>query len=261
MLQDEIDNYMLGTDNLFSGDYGSFGYWANQLGGLLSGGSGSSDKLNLGSLLASGAGGVAGLLGGGGGSRPTGYQGKVPKFTATREQVPYAADPNRRPGSAGRRYFTDMVYTPVAPAEASPAAPIDTPAGGGDGGGDGGGTTNLEYDPNQAGNSGGGAHGGYVGYAQGGLMGLAQGGSAGYYLGGKTDGMADKVPAVIDDTQPAKLGHGEFVVPADVVGFLGSGNSEAGADVLYKMMDRIRQNAHGNKKQIKPANLKKTLPA
>lgn len=101
------------------------------------------------------------------------------------------------------------------------------------------------------------------GNAQGGLIGLARGGSTGQprFLAGGTDGMADKIPATIENSQPAKLGHGEFVIPADVVGFLGSGNSEAGAKVLYSMMDRVRKNAHGSKKQIKPANLKKTLPA
>jgi hypothetical protein len=101
------------------------------------------------------------------------------------------------------------------------------------------------------------------GAAQGGLIGLARGGSTGQprFLAGGTDGMADKIPATIENRQPAKLGHGEFVIPADVVGFLGSGNSEAGAKVLYSMMDRVRKNAHGSKKQIKPANLKKTLPA
>jgi hypothetical protein len=109
------------------------------------------------------------------------------------------------------------------------------------------------YDPNNSSNSG--------GAAQGGLVGLAQGGATGYYLGGKTDGMADKIPATIANKQPAKLSHGEFVVSADVVSALGSGNSEAGAKVLYDMMDRVRKHAHGTKKQIKPANLKKTLPA
>ena len=101
------------------------------------------------------------------------------------------------------------------------------------------------------------------GAAQGGLIGLAQGGMASnsYYLGGKTDGMADKIPATIANKQPAKLSHGEFVISADVVSALGSGNSEAGAKVLYNMMDRVRKHAHGTKKQIKPANLKKTLPA
>ena len=101
------------------------------------------------------------------------------------------------------------------------------------------------------------------GAAQGGLIGLARGGMASnsYYLGGKTDGMADKIPATIANKQPAKLSHGEFVISADVVSALGSGNSEAGAKVLYNMMDRVRKHAHGTKKQIKPANLKKTLPA
>jgi hypothetical protein len=73
--------------------------------------------------------------------------------------------------------------------------------------------------------------------------------------------MADKIPASIGDKQQAKLSHGEFVIPADIVSALGSGNSSAGAKVLYGMMDRVRQHAHGTKKQIKPANLKKTLPA
>jgi hypothetical protein len=99
------------------------------------------------------------------------------------------------------------------------------------------------------------AHGGSIGYAQGGIAEL------GYYLGGQTDGMADKIPAKIDEKQQAKLSHGEFVIPSDVVSALGSGNSSAGAKVLYDMMDRIRKHAHGTTKQIKPANLKKTLPA
>ena len=153
----------------------------------------------------------------------------------------------RRPGSMGRRYFTDMVYapksgiaavapTPVAPAVETPVTPAPTvPV-------DNGGMVSA-------------AHGGMMGYAQGGLSDL------GYYLGGKTDGMADRIPANIDNKQQAKLSHGEFVVPADVVGALGSGNSSAGAKVLYDMMDRIRKHAHGTTKQIKPANLKKTLPA
>jgi hypothetical protein len=111
-------------------------------------------------------------------------------------------------------------------------------------------------------NGDGGYRGGHIpNFAHGGLLGLAQGGGTGYYLGGKTDGMADKIPATIADKQPAKLSHGEFVVSADVVSALGSGNSEAGAKVLYSMMDRVRKHAHGTKKQIKPANLKKTLPA
>ena len=195
------------------------------------------------SLLGAGI-GASGLLN----STPpkSGYQGKIPILSATRQQIPIDYNAPRRPGSGGRRYFTDMVYAPKAgiasvapgveaPVTQAPVAPV-APA-----------------NPNEMFTAA--AQGGMIGYAQGGLADL------GYYLGGKTDGMADKIPAKIDDKQQAKLSHGEFVVPADVVSALGSGNSSAGAKVLYDMMDRIRKHAHGTAKQIKPANLKKTLPA
>ena len=110
----------------------------------------------------------------------------------------------------------------------------------------------------------GGYRGGHIpNFAHGGILALAHGGSTGQprFLAGGTDGMADKIPATIEGKQPAKLGHGEFVIPSDCVSFLGSGNSEAGAKVLYDMMDRIRKHAHGSTKQIKQANLKKVLPA
>ena len=186
--------------------------------------------------------GASGLLGSG--QQKTGYQGKIPILSATRQQLPIDYNAPRRPGSMGRRYFTDMTYAPksgiaaVAPAAPVVEAPVAPTAPTGD---------NNTYAAA--------AHGGMIGYAQGGIAEL------GYYLGGKTDGMADKIPAQIDDKQQAKLSHGEFVVPADIVSALGSGNSSAGAKVLYDMMDRIRKHAHGTTKQIKPANLKKTLPA
>ena len=89
--------------------------------------------------------------------------------------------------------------------------------------------------------------------AQGGLISLMGGG----YLGGSTDGMADMINGSIDNSQPAALSDGEFVVPADVVSHLGNGNSDAGADQLYSMMDKIRMDRTGNKKQgkqIDPSN-------
>lgn len=95
------------------------------------------------------------------------------------------------------------------------------------------------------------AHGGYVGsYAAGGRM-----------LRGPGDGLSDHIPAVIGKGKPARLADGEFVVSADVVSSLGGGSTEAGARKLYAMMDRIRQNAHGTKKQVKKVNDKKVLPA
>jgi hypothetical protein len=90
-------------------------------------------------------------------------------------------------------------------------------------------------------------------------FGMAAGGLTNY-LRGKTDGMADKLDTSIEGVQPAKLSHGEFVVPADVVAHLGNGNSEAGADVLYKMLDRVREARTGNKKQGKKINPNKFMP-
>tara|TARA_E500000305_G_scaffold24674_2_gene18697 strand:+ start:4552 stop:6405 length:1854 start_codon:yes stop_codon:yes gene_type:complete len=63
---------------------------------------------------------VAGLLGLGvglsGGFEPyrpkVGYQGSIPNYTAVREPVNIPYSPNRRPGSGGRRYFSDLSYVP-----------------------------------------------------------------------------------------------------------------------------------------------------
>ena len=187
----------------------------------------SDGKLDWSKVLLGGLGtyGIANLLGkddelsdflgtGGGNDRPVGYQGGIPSYTAQRTMLPMPQDPNRRPGSGGRRYFSDVAYEP-APAP--------------------------------------------VAAAQGGLMSLPQ--SKGYYLGGPTDGMADKVPANIDGRQEARLSDGEFVVDAGTVSALGNGNSQAGARVLYDMMERVRQAAHGKKEQQNQINPRKVLPA
>ena len=94
---------------------------------------------------------------------------------------------------------------------------------------------------------------------------MATGGIAklkkGKYLDGKTDGMADEVPARIDGVQEARLSDGEFVIPADVVSHLGNGNSDAGAKVLESMMARVRKARTGNTKQGKEINPRDFLPA
>ena len=82
----------------------------------------------------------------------------------------------------------------------------------------------------------------------------------GRYLRGNTDGMADKLNTSIDGHQPAKLSHGEFVVPADVVSHLGNGNSDAGAKKLYQMMDKIRIARTGSKKQGREIDPDKFMP-
>lgn len=105
--------------------------------------------------------------------------------------------------------------------------------------------------------------------AQGGLMSLARGGIAtlgGYSDGGRLlkgpgDGMSDHIPAMIGAKQPARLADGEFVIPADVVSHLGNGSTEAGAKVLYKMMNKVRRARTGNPKQGKQINPKKFIPS
>jgi hypothetical protein len=72
--------------------------------------------------------------------------------------------------------------------------------------------------------------------------------------------MADKLNTTIDDKQAAKLSHGEFVIPADVVSHLGNGNSDAGAQKLYDMMARIRKARTGNPEQGKRINPDKFMP-
>ena len=81
------------------------------------------------------------------------------------------------------------------------------------------------------------------------------------YLDGAGDGMSDSIKANIGGMQEARLADGEFVVPADVVADLGNGSSNAGAERLYSMMDRIRQARHGTTKQPPEVNVNKALPA
>jgi len=208
-------------------------------------------------------------------SRPTGYQGKIPEYAAVRQQVENTYDPERRPGSSGQRYFTNTRYadaggvaaartaaqeeaaglaalnaanpakqqrtanpTEAAIMQAAQAANVQAPQDA---------SKVIENLPVPT-------------YAAGGIAELAEGGKP-RYLAGQTDGMADKIKARIDGQQEARLSHGEFVIPADVVGHLGNGNSEAGAERLYAMMDRIRKARTGTKKQGKQINPDKYLAA
>ena len=94
------------------------------------------------------------------------------------------------------------------------------------------------------------------GYAQGGVANLS-----GRYLDGAGDGMSDSILANIEGQQEARLADGEFVIPADVVADMGNGSSNAGAERLYAMMDRIRQARHGTTKQPPEVNVNKVMPA
>jgi hypothetical protein len=70
---------------------------------------------------------------------------------------------------------------------------------------------------------------------------------------GKDGGQSDTVKTSIEGKQPARVAHGEMYIPPETVKSLG------GAKKLYAMMDRVRQQATGSKKQIKPVNLKRVM--
>ena len=221
--------------------------------------------------VAGGAAQLFGLFGSGssgGGRMPLGYQGGIPKYTVSRMQVPGTYDPDRRPGSGGQRYFTDVSFdgadmseqakglealnranlaarnrqgqslAPIRAAEDAAAAEAAAQAA------LAAQTPQPAVQPVQQ-------------MAAGGIAQLKRG----RFLDGDTDGMADEKPAVIENEQPAMLSDGEFVIPADVVSHLGNGNSDAGAKVLEKMMARVRKARTGSEKQGKEIDPEDFLPA
>ena len=176
-----------------------------------------------------------------------GYQGGIPVYDAVRERLPLD-DSNRRAGEAGRRYFSDTKYVPQG------SSTDNNNNNNNNNNTDTGDTPNTNEQPPYEPNEGGGAT---MEMAAGGIASVNQG----YYLGGKTDGMADEVPARIDGNQEARLSDGEFVIPADVVSHLGNGNSEAGSQQLHGMMNNIRQARTGNPKQGKEIDPNKFMPS
>jgi hypothetical protein len=94
--------------------------------------------------------------------------------------------------------------------------------------------------------------------AAGGLGSYSDGGQM---LKGPGDGMSDDIPASIGDKQPARLADGEFVVPADVVSGLGNGSTDAGAEALYDMLDRVRKARTGRTEQAPEINPREMMPA
>jgi hypothetical protein len=70
---------------------------------------------------------------------------------------------------------------------------------------------------------------------------------------GEDGGQADTVKTNIEGKQPAAVAHGEMYIPPEDV------EAKGGAKVLYSMMDKVRQQATGSKKQVKPVSLKRAL--
>jgi len=164
-----------------------------------------------------------------------GYQGKIPEYQAIQEQVTGRDDSDRRPGSGGRRYMSDVIYA-KAPENQEPMSVAEAQAK---------------------------AKAQAQGFAEGGdvaafLQGLG-GGESGGYLNGNSDGQADKVPGSIDGVQEARLSHGEYVLPADLVSLLGNGNSDAGAKALDDFMAMVRKQGTGTEKQQKNIDAVKVL--
>ena len=203
---------------------------------------------------------LAGALGGGallafgglgqGSTERVGYQGKIPEYEAIQQAVPQTYDPNRRPGSGGQRYFSNMRYAPRGEDNTGIRASVAQEA-------EGLAALNLANPAQQQRKKAVTIPEPVQEMAAGGIATLKKG----KYLDGATDGMADKVPATIDGVQDARLSDGEFVIPADVVSHLGNGNSDAGAKVLKDMMSRVRKARTGNAKQGKEIDPKKFIPA
>ena len=219
-----------------------------------------------------------------------GYQGGIPDYIASRTAVPGTNNPDRRPGSSGRQYFTDINFKGPAADTAGLAAlnaanpslessspfkrirgytqNITTEAGWLPPPSDMIVTQAMQTWRNtKTGESYITPSGGYTPPSDDWVVdngnmyagGIAQLNS-GAYLNGASDGMADRIPATIEGSQEARLSDGEFVIPADVVGGLGNGNSSAGAKTLYNMMDRVRMARTGTKKQGTQINPNKMMP-
>jgi hypothetical protein len=114
--------------------------------------------------------------------------------------------------------------------------------------------TPMSYTPKAAG-------GGLMSLAGGGMSNLGGYSDGGRLLRGPGDGVSDSIPATIGGKQPARLATGEFVVPARIVSELGNGSTEAGANKLYAMMDRVQKARRKTKNVAADTKAHKYLPA
>jgi hypothetical protein len=78
---------------------------------------------------------------------------------------------------------------------------------------------------------------------------------------GPGDGMSDSIPTTIAGKQPARVANEEAEIPPEVVAALGGGSLEKGAKKLYEMMDKIRKDRTGKKKQAPAVKADKYMPA
>lgn len=150
----------------------------------------------------------------------------IPALTASQTQTPYSQQRPQgyRPGQGGVTYFNPTQYTPRASA---------------------GGAITM-------------ADGGIVNLAR--MMAAQRQARGGRLLQGRGDGVSDSIPATIDGQRPARLARGEYVVDARTVAELGNGSTDAGAERL----DEMRQRVHAKRKKAKvgqDSRAYKVLPA
>jgi hypothetical protein len=84
--------------------------------------------------------------------------------------------------------------------------------------------------------------------------------AGGRLLRGPGDGVSDDIVAQIGDSQPARLADGEYVLDARTVSEIGNGSTDAGADKIAQMVERI----HGERRNAKrgePSNADRKLLA
>ena len=186
----------------------------------------------------------------------TASQAVIPQLTANRSQLPYSAP--SRPGAGGKAYFSPNTYTPSMAAggeivmadgglpqlrsnrmQTKYVAPSRPGMG-----------ARAYFTPNT-----------YTAMAEGGISTLGGYSDGGRLLKGPGDGVSDNIPATIAGKQPARLADGEFVVPARIVSELGNGSTEAGADRLYEMMDRVQKARRKTKNVAADTKARKYLPA
>jgi hypothetical protein len=234
-----------------------------------------------------GLGGVYGLGQMGGDPPVVGYQGGIPNYKTMRTRVPNTFDPNRRPGSGGQRYFSDITRLPAgaddiqnqinlaqiaqdeqvaglaALNKANPAQQTitKTPTGNQTVNQPASSVTSM-FNPQGIID---GVSGNYLdNMAKGGLADFAH--KRGYKFGGldsgmltsPDDGMADTIDAQVGN-DPVKLAGGEYIMDAEIVSMLGNGNTDAGAKVLDNFRENVRMAKKGTTEQSKEINPNKFL--
>ena len=199
---------------------------------------------------------------------PTGYQGKIPKYTAERTML-NAPPVGRRPGSGGIDYGGGVTYKNPAGEvvssnertleelrQAADSNPFNRPA---------------TYErPVVAVAKGGLVSDGFVvpadvvshlgnGSSDAGLKLLAAKFNA-TPIKGEGDGMSDSIKTKIDGVQEARVANEEAFISPETVERIGNGNPEKGAKKLYAMMDKIRKDRTGTKSQGKQIEADKYMP-